>query len=77
RDDYVTIMFDNIEAGAEHNFDKYDATYITQFGYTYDYGSVMHYSAYAFSSNGEKTIVTVDPNAVIGQRDGLSATDIA
>lgn len=78
RDDYVTIMYDNVQSGAEHNFDKYDSTYITDFGYPYDYGSVMHYSGYAFSSNGELTIVTKDPayQDVIGQRDGFSETDV-
>lgn len=44
--------------GSEHNFDKYDADYITGFGESYDYGSVMHYSGYAFSANGQMTIVT-------------------
>ncbi|KAK3855494.1 hypothetical protein Pcinc_038109 [Petrolisthes cinctipes] len=76
RDDYVTIMWENIEAGHEHNFDKYSDTVIGGFGENYDYGSVMHYSAYAFSDNGQKTIVTVDPNADIGQRDGLSQVDL-
>ncbi|KAF2352511.1 Peptidase M12A [Trinorchestia longiramus] len=78
RDDYVTIEWDNIEEGAEHNFDKYDDTYITDFGYPYDYNSVMHYGAFAFSANGLRTIVTTDPDYafVIGQRDGLSQIDL-
>ncbi|KAK3855493.1 hypothetical protein Pcinc_038108 [Petrolisthes cinctipes] len=76
RDDYVTIMWDNIQSGAEHNFDKYSNTVVGAFGENYDYGSVMHYSAYAFSDNGQKTIVTVDPDAQIGQRVGLSQVDI-
>ncbi|XP_037781914.1 zinc metalloproteinase nas-4-like [Penaeus monodon] len=76
RDDYVTIMWNNIEAGAEHNFDKYSSNVIGGFGEQYDYGSVMHYSAYAFSSNGQKTIVTLDPDATIGQRVGLSEIDL-
>ena len=39
----------------------------------------MHYSRTAFSDNGEDTIETIDPNYqdVIGQRDYLSANDIA
>ncbi|XP_045124478.1 zinc metalloproteinase nas-4-like [Portunus trituberculatus] len=77
RDDYVTIMWDNIEPGHEHNFNKYSSSVISGFGEDYDYGSVMHYSAHAFSVNGEKTIVTKDPNAHIGQRDGLSPVDWA
>ncbi|KAK4306278.1 hypothetical protein Pmani_021900 [Petrolisthes manimaculis] len=76
RDDYVTIMWDNIQAGAEHNFDKYSSAVVGGFGENYDYGSVMHYSAYAFSDNGQKTIVTTDPNAEIGQRVGLSQVDV-
>jgi hypothetical protein len=78
RDDYVTIIWENIKPDEQYNFDKYDDTYITDFGYPYDYGSVMHYSAYAFSDDGEMTIVTKDPayQDVIGQRIGLSAIDL-
>jgi len=75
RDDYVTIMWENIQEGTEHNFDKYGADIITNFGTPYDFGSVMHYDAYAFSKNGQKTIVTKNGEA-IGQRDGLSPIDI-
>ncbi|XP_017768142.1 PREDICTED: zinc metalloproteinase nas-4-like [Nicrophorus vespilloides] len=77
RDDFVEIVWKNIKKGTESNFDKYDADEITNFGEKYDYGSVMHYGEYAFSDNGEKTIVPKDPNAEIGQRVGLSPIDIA
>ena len=42
--------------GQEHNFDKYDANFITSFGVPYDYDSIMHYGAYDFSWNGLPTI---------------------
>lgn len=78
RDQYVKIMWDNIEPGKESNFNIYDSSLINQFGAPYDYGSVMHYSATAFSMNKEKTIVALDPvgGAEMGQRLGLSAHDI-
>lgn len=44
-------------SGREHNFKKYERETVTNFNVTYDYESIMHYSAYAFSHNEEKTIV--------------------
>lgn len=77
RDQYVSIVWENIQEGLEHNFDKYDETVISNFGVPYDYDSVMHYPATAFSVNGEKTIITLDPEAEIGQRTHLSEYDIS
>jgi len=37
----------------------------------------MHYPATAFSKNGQPTIVPKQNGVMIGQRDGLSAGDIA
>ncbi|KAK9686990.1 Astacin (Peptidase family M12A) [Popillia japonica] len=69
RDDYVTIMWENITPGTEHNFNKFGADVITSFGQPYDYYSVMHYDAWAFSFNGLPTVVPVDINYlnIIGQ----------
>lgn len=78
RDEYVQIVLENIEAGKEHNFNTYSATTINNQGIEYDYNSVMHYGATAFSKNGLKTIIPIkDPEAPIGQRIGMSAKDIA
>lgn len=76
RDDFVTIVEENIQDGKQHNFNKYLTTTVTDFGVRYDYDSVMHYSSLAFSKNGEMTIVPKDPNAAIGQRLKLSDADI-
>ena len=42
----------------------------------YDYESIMHYGPKAFSVNGRATI-SAKNNARIGQRQGLSAGDVA
>lgn len=57
RDDYVTIVWDKIEAGKEHNFNKYSEEEVDTMGAPYDYGSVLHYSAVGFSIDGSPTIV--------------------
>jgi hypothetical protein len=77
RDDYVTINWGNIQSGAEHNFDKYSSSEVDPHGVSYDYGSLMHYSATAFAVTPFfRTIIPRDSNAVIGQRDGLSLKDV-
>jgi hypothetical protein len=73
RDQFVTIRWANIKPGAEHNFAiKQNPGRTT----AYDYGSIMHYSATAFSRNGKPTITPKDMAARIGQRERLSPLDI-
>lgn len=57
RNDYVKIHYENIKLGKEHNFKKYTSTEVTHFNTTYDYYSILHYSAYGFSKNKAPTIV--------------------
>ncbi|XP_022918847.1 zinc metalloproteinase nas-7-like [Onthophagus taurus] len=76
RDDFVKIMWNNIGKGHENNFQKVPKDTTSGFGVDYDYESVMHYSAYAFSINQKPTIVTNKPKAQIGQRKGFSVGDI-
>jgi hypothetical protein len=79
RDSYVQILWDNIEPGHEHNFEKHvdDGT---DFG-PYDYDSIMHYRADEFgkqiTNNVFRTTIQVPGGQTIGQRDGLSAGDVA
>ncbi|KAL1396728.1 hypothetical protein pipiens_010316 [Culex pipiens pipiens] len=77
RDDYVEIVWDNIQPGSENNFLLYGPDRVSNFGAEYDYGSVMHYSSTAFSINGQKTIVALkETDLKMGQRDGMSEKDI-
>uniref|UniRef100_A0A3B4ZQ13 Metalloendopeptidase n=1 Tax=Stegastes partitus TaxID=144197 RepID=A0A3B4ZQ13_9TELE len=78
RDDYVDIVWDQIEPGKEHNFKTRDDSESSALGVPYDYGSVMHYSKTSFNIASEPTIVTKLPQFmdVIGQRMGFSASDL-
>ncbi|WP_372344913.1 Dot/Icm T4SS effector Zinc-dependent metalloprotease LegP [Streptomyces sp. KL116D] len=75
RDRFVTIVWANITAGFEHNFDQHisDGDDVG----AYDYGSIMHYPRDAFSKNGQDTVVPTVQGAGIGQRTGLSTDDVA
>ncbi|CAH1407038.1 unnamed protein product [Nezara viridula] len=78
RDQYITVFWDKIEQGKEFNFkvSPKDKT----LSLPYDYGSVMHYRAQAFSKTGnEITLLPRDQSAfrVMGQRKGISMVDIA
>ncbi len=74
RDRNVRVVWANIQAGREHNFNQHITDGDDIGGY--DFGSIMHYGARAFSNNNQDTIVTLGGQAV-GQRTGLSAGDIA
>lgn len=78
RDKYVRIAVENIQEGKEHNFEKFDDIIVDNFDQEYDYGSVLHYSPYGFSKNGEMTIVPFKAGAeqIMGQRQQMSDRDI-
>ncbi|MBM3783925.1 MAG: zinc metalloprotease [Acidobacteria bacterium] len=74
RDRNVRINWANIQPGREHNFNQHITDGDDIGGY--DFGSIMHYGATAFSRNGLPTIEPVGSQA-IGQRAGLSDGDVA
>ncbi|CAO1404987.1 unnamed protein product [Diamesa tonsa] len=76
RDEFVKIMWENIEPGHENNFNIYNSSVITDYGVEYDTESIMHYSRTAFSKNGQDTIVPIQNIAQLGQRNGLTDKDI-
>lgn len=76
RDEYVKIMWENISPHHESNFNKYSNSYITDYGTSYDYESILHYSGKAFSKNGNDTIVALHNTTTLGQRNGFTEKDI-
>lgn len=57
RDQHVYIALNNIIPSTRNNFDKATKGTTSGYGVPYDFGSVMHYGAYAFSANNQATIV--------------------
>ena len=100
RDQHITINWTNITEKNRHNYCSIAETYNkttkrceprqTPNGKNlgpYNYASIMHYSCYGFSVNGQPTITPKDPNvgcrksdgkaSYLGQRETLSPGDIA
>lgn len=75
RDLYVKIVWENIKEDHRYNFEQH-LTDGRDFG-EYDYQSIMHYPADAFSKNGKTTIIPLMDGVEIGQRNHLSEKDIA
>uniref|UniRef100_A0A1I8F686 Astacin domain-containing protein n=1 Tax=Macrostomum lignano TaxID=282301 RepID=A0A1I8F686_9PLAT len=80
-DQYVKIQFDNVIPEYFLNFVKESSRYYDTFNQPYDFGSQMHYSLSAFSSNGQNTIEPLPgrlPDGVeVGQRERMSQGDVA
>ncbi|KAI6176287.1 Metalloendopeptidase [Aphelenchoides bicaudatus] len=74
RDSYVQILWHNIQPGMQNQFDKYSSATVQTFDTTYDFASILHYDAVAFSRNGQPTILP-RTQTKIGQRGGFSSTD--
>jgi len=77
RDSHIKIQFENIQSGREHNFKTYEESGFdgAEFTSNLDFGSIMMYGAYSFSSNGLPTIVQVDGSLYSTQRTALSSGD--
>ncbi|XP_073529548.1 astacin-like metalloendopeptidase [Phyllobates terribilis] len=75
RDDYVDILWQNIDRGNYGNFDMAEGN---TFNLPYDYTSVMHYHRFAFSLRDSLSTIVPKPDAYvpIGQRSGMSSLDV-
>ncbi|WP_223635776.1 M12 family metallopeptidase [Corallococcus sp. EGB] len=80
RNDFIDILWDNIESGKEHNFEQ-QISNGDDFG-AYDFGSIMHYGTTAFGRPDPVTgapmqTIRTKGGQSIGQRSGLSTGDVA
>ncbi|XP_041842016.1 low choriolytic enzyme-like [Melanotaenia boesemani] len=74
RDEYIKILFENIEPEFKFAFEKVETNNLMT---PYDFNSVMQYYKYAFSKNGMPTIVAkCDPNLDFGHAEQMSKNDI-
>lgn len=77
RGGYITIKYENIKSGMEHNFKTYQEQGFDGKEYTgsLDFGSIMMYGAYSFSKNGLPTITKTNGSTYSVQRSVLSTGD--
>lgn len=75
RDNFIRVVWDNINPAMKHNFDQHIVDGDDIGGY--DYGSIMHYPQDAFAVDLSKPTIVTLHNEAIGQREALSAGDIA
>ncbi|GFT09957.1 zinc metalloproteinase nas-15 [Nephila pilipes] len=83
RDEFVKVVWDNVISGMEPNFEKLYPVEIDDLGLSYDYRSIMHYSAFMFAKDRSKpTLRPTDEHVPLkalglGQKEGaFSQLDI-
>ena len=72
-------LIDFLYTGAESNFGKISSRIASTQGIAYDYYSIMHYNAWAFSRNGRATIIPLDKSVSkrdLGQRNTFTSKDL-
>ncbi|XP_020606959.1 nematocyst expressed protein 6-like [Orbicella faveolata] len=77
RDQYLTVVWENVMPGCRVHFRKERFMTIDSLGVKYDYNSVMHYGPFFFArERGEQTLRTKIKGVRIGQREKLSLLDV-
>ncbi|KAI5711616.1 hypothetical protein M8J76_000574 [Diaphorina citri] len=82
RDRFVDIHYELIKKGSEINFKKRNFKEATTLDLPYDFGSIMHYSRFAFSRDSKSPTITPKKTLNVqadkmGQRINISKMDIA
>ncbi|XP_074635197.1 uncharacterized protein LOC141893713 isoform X1 [Acropora palmata] len=74
---YVEVLWENIQDGQSHNFNKYDRGRIDTLEIPYDYDSIMHYREDSYSKNGKPTMRSIkDSSRPLGQNKGFTSLDV-
>ena len=76
RDQYVDIIWENIDDRAHRNFYKIDPNTSMDIGEALDYNSIMMYGSLAFSINKEYTMLKKDGSVLPYNRTAPSARDL-
>ncbi len=74
RDQYISVKLRNVLHNKERNFYKHPAGHPVSDAYCY--GSIMHYSEYAFSMSPALKTIQVKGGSKVGQRKQLSSCDV-
>ncbi|VDD96610.1 unnamed protein product [Enterobius vermicularis] len=79
RDDYIDIIWQNIDRAALDQFGKVDLSKTSYYGQPYDYKSILHYDSLAFSKNGYPTMLPKQKGyaSTIGNAKDFSEIDLA
>ncbi|KAH7731762.1 CBN-NAS-7 protein [Aphelenchoides avenae] len=79
RDEFIDIIWQNIDRGALDQFGKVDLSKTSYYGQPYDYKSILHYDSLAFSKNGFPTMLpkTAGLASTIGNAKDFSEIDLA
>jgi hypothetical protein len=77
RDDFVTIVWERVEAPYKHQFQKFSAAMSIPGKSTFDFNSILLYHSHAFARNqASPTIVKKDGTTFSSNRTKLSTQDI-
>jgi hypothetical protein len=77
RDRYVTVRWDHVDPSQRFNFELTPGPLPADPApLAYDIGSMMHYGSFAFSADGQPTLVRRDGSTFVENRQALSPVDV-
>ena len=77
RDQHIQVLYQNMDPSKRSQFEKVSSTSFVNYGYGYDIDSVMQYSGYSFSQNGQPTIIDRQTNRPVPRNRKISKIDFA